>query len=85
MDVARAKYFLFNPNGGRKAYITRDLQSILDLNDNSLIRVYAVIETEEGEVLCDMDFAYSGSPIIMGRFMHLDSFKRFRDLKIEKL
>lgn len=74
MEKERAKKFLFCDLDSRKLYVSKDLQTLLDLNAKSLIDVYAIVETESGDTLCNMDWAYSGEPIIMGRFIHLKYF-----------
>ena len=72
MDKERAKEFIFvdMEKDGQPMYITKDLDKLIKLNDGSLIGVYAVVDTEAGEKLFEMDFAYSGEPIIMRVFLH---------------
>ena len=75
MDTAKAKEFIFlDLWNDEKIYISQDLQKLLDLNDGSLTSIYAVVDTESGEKLFDMDFAYSGEPIIMRVFLHKKFF-----------
>ena len=44
------------------------------MNGGSLTSIFAVVETESGDTLMYMDWAYSGEPIIMGRFLHKEFF-----------
>ena len=72
MDKERAKEFLFDADDENKIYISKDLQKLIDMNDGRLIGIFAVLETESGDTLMNMDWAYSGEPIIMDRFIHKD-------------
>ena len=74
MDKERAKEFLFDADDENKIYISKDLQKLIDMNDGRLIGIFAVLETESGDTLMNMDWAYSGEPIIMDRFIHKDFF-----------
>ena len=74
MDKEIAKEFLFLDKDSRKIYLSKDLQKLMDMNDGELFFIYAVIETKSGDTLMNMDFAYSGEPIIMDRFIHKDYF-----------
>ncbi len=76
MDKERAKEFLFDADiiDENKIYISKDLQTLMDMNEGRLISIFAVVETESGDTLMYMDWAYSGEPIIMGRFLHKDFF-----------
>lgn len=76
MDKERAKEFLFDADAidENKIYISKDLQKLIDMNNGRLIGIFAVIDTESGETLMNMDWAYSGEPIIMGRFLHKEFF-----------
>lgn len=80
MDKESAKEFLFLSRKERKIYISKNLQELLDMNKNELFWIYAVLETESGETLMKMDWSYSGEPIIMERFIHLDFFLKFHSL-----
>ena len=76
MEKEKAKEFIFLDlwHDDEKIYISQDLQRLIDLNDGSLNSIYAVVDTESGEKLFEMDFAYSGEPIIMRVFLHKDFF-----------
>jgi len=76
MDKEIAKEFLFLDKDSRKIYLSKDLQKLMDMNDGELFWIYAIIETKSGDTLMNMDFAYSGEPIIMNRFIHKDYFMR---------
>lgn len=86
MDKEKAKEFIYVPHDDDNIYISKDLQTLLDANDNDLIWIYAVIDTESGEVLMSMDWSYSGEPIIMHRFIHKAYFlKHYHNKTIVKL
>ena len=75
MDKERAKEFLLDDDDNGKIYISKDLQKLLDMNGNHLVGIFAVLETESGDTLMHMDWAYSGEPIIIGgRFLHKEFF-----------
>lgn len=59
---------------GNKIYESKDLQALLDLSDNKLIDIYAILETESGDTLMYMDWSYADEPIIMDRFIHLEYY-----------
>ena len=78
MEISKAKYFVYRPPGAeRTMYKSRDLQTILDMTDNTLIGVYACIDTDSGETLMETDFSYGGEPIIMGRFIHIHFLENY--------
>lgn len=70
MEKEKAKEFWFIDHDSKKIYISKDVQVLIDLNDGRLISVFAVVETAVGDKLFEMDFAYSGEPIIMRVFLH---------------
>lgn len=81
MDKEKAKAFLFDAtHGGNNRmtlYKSKDLQKLLDLNNGELFFIYAIIDTESGETLMNMDWSYSNEPIIIRRFIHLDYFLKY--------
>ena len=81
MDKEKARAFLFDGSHGEKdcatLYKSKDLQRLLDMNDGGLYFIYAIIDTESGETLMNMDWSYSGEPIIMDRFIHLDFYLKY--------
>ncbi len=78
METVKAKEFLFDSPKRHKIYISKDLQKLIDMNDGELFFIYAVIETESGDTLMNMEFSYSGEPIIMGRFIHKDFLLKYK-------
>ena len=78
MDKEKAKAFLYDAtnadDGCMYLYKSKDLQKLLDMNNGKLVFIYAIIDTESGEMLMNMDWSYSNEPIIMRRFLHLDFF-----------
>lgn len=74
MDKSLAKSFVYRDIKTDKVYVSKDLQKLLDMSSNRLNTIFAVIDTESGETLMYMDWAYSGEPIIMGRFIHKEFY-----------
>ncbi len=77
MDKERAKEFIFYEALEETIYISKDLEKLIELNEGSLTGIYAVVDTENGEKLFEMDFAYSGEPIIMRVFLHKEFFMKY--------
>ena len=82
MDKEKAKEFLFDDHGSNNIYISKDLQKLMDMNNGDLFFIYAVIETVSGDTLMDMEWSYSGEPIITRRFIHKDSFIEFKNKEV---
>lgn len=75
MDKEKAKEFIFHDTEhDDKIYISKNIDELIDLNNGSLLNIFAVVDTENGEKLFEMDFAYSGEPIIMRVFLHKKYF-----------
>ena len=80
MDKEKAKEFIFHDiEHDDKIYISKDIDKLIELNEGSLTGIYAVVDTEIGEKLFEMDFAYSGEPIIMRVFLHKKYFMDYYD------
>ena len=79
MDKANAKYFLFDDQKTHKLYKSKDLQTLLDMNNNRLTWILAVISTESGDTVMDMDWSYAGEPIIMQRITHLEFYLNWKN------
>lgn len=81
MEKEKAKAFLFDATNGKNhcktIYRCRCLQKLLDMNDGELFFIYAIIDTDSGETLMNMDWSYEREPIIMSRFIHLEFFLRY--------
>lgn len=86
MEKEKAKKFLYLDKNLNTIFISKDLQKLLDKSDNQLFWVYAIIETQSGETLFEMDWSYSGEPIVMGRFIHAEFFfTHYHYMKIVEL
>lgn len=78
MDVAKAKFFVYHGFKDENViYVSRDIQTLIDKQDAIIPIINAVVETESGEIMFDMDTTYSGEPIITRRFMHYETYKQF--------
>lgn len=82
MDKEKAKEFLFDDQVRNKIFISKDLQKLMDMNKGSLCFIYAVLETESGENLMNMDWSYANEPIIMDRFIHKDFLIKFKNKEV---
>lgn len=87
MDIARAKEFIYYDDDTNTIYISTDIQKLIDINPHhDLTWTYGVVDTENGEKLFQMDFAYSGEPILMRVFLHKDYYMEYHsDAKIVKI
>lgn len=88
MDKEKAKEFIFHDIFGDEEviYISKDIDKLIELNNGGLENVFAVVDTENGEKLFEMDFAYSGEPIIMRVFLHKKYFlEAYSDIKIKNI
>ncbi len=79
MDKEKAKEFIFFDMFGKTSkdeviYISKDIDKLIEMNNGSLNSIYGVVDTESGEKMFNMDFAYSGEPILMGVFLHKKFF-----------
>ena len=82
MDKEKAKEYLFDDPETHKIYISKDLQKLMDMSGGELYYIYAVLETETGDTLMDMDWSYAGEPIIMHRFIHKDYLINYKNKEI---
>ena len=78
MDIALAKEFIllndYSDVKDNKLYVSKDIHKLMEMNDNTLIGIYGVIDTEDGEKLLETDFSYSGEPILMRTLFHKKYF-----------
>ena len=77
MDISKAKKFVCINYDDESIYISKDVNRLLTMADDIGSNVLSIIDTEAGEQLFEVDIAYSGEPIILRRFMHIDSFMKF--------
>ena len=80
MDIAKAKEFIFldtiSSLSTGKIYVSKDVHKLIEMDGGTLISIFAVVDTPSGEKLFDMDFSYSGEPLIFGVFVHKGFFMR---------
>ena len=78
MDAARAKEFIYYDDDTNTIYISHYVQKLIDMHPyHDLTWIYGVVDTESGEKLFNMDFAYSGEPILMEVFLHKAYFMEY--------
>ena len=76
MDISKVKYFAHQDVLNDTMIYAKHLETLesIDCYD---IGLYGIIETQEGDVLFQIDFKYNGEPFVWQKFMHLKSFLRF--------
>lgn len=73
IGLDKVKYFAHQDVLSGKVRYAKDFETIQSIEDYD-IGLCGIIETEEGDVLFKIDWAYSGEPIVYEKFMHLKSF-----------
>lgn len=76
MDISKVKYFVHLDVLAGTIIYAKDLETMQTIEDYD-ISLYGIIETEEGDVLFEIDWTYGGEPFVWQRFMHLKSFLGF--------
>lgn len=76
MDISKVKYFVHQDVLAGTMIYAKDFETIQTVEDYD-IGLYGIIETEEGYVLFEIDWKYSGEPFVWRKFMHLKSFLGF--------
>lgn len=76
MNISKVKYFVHQDVLNDTMIYAKHLESLesIDCYD---IGLYGIIETQEGDVLFQIDFNYDNEPFVWQKFMHLKSFLRF--------
>lgn len=81
MDKEKAKAYLFDAthrhDNCKTLYKSKDIEELIDMNNGELYFIYAILETDSGDTLMNMDWSYEGEPIIINRFIHLDYFLKY--------
>lgn len=83
MDIALAKKFIYSPYAG-DILVSKNLDTIIEhIQSRYMIptSVFAVIDTDSGEQLMHIDEFYGGGFFIWDRFMHADSFWKFKSTR----
>lgn len=76
MELQNAKEFIFNDMDAHKIYISKDLQKLRDMNNGFLEFITAVVETESGDTLMELDTNYNGEVYIWRRVIHKDYYMK---------
>lgn len=79
VEASKAKEFIFEDEERETFFISKSLDKILEKSDNKLYHVYAVLDTQVGEKLFQMDWSYGGEPIIMRVFLHKGYLLKYYD------
>lgn len=72
----RVKCFVHQDVWSDTMIYAKRFETIQEIEDYD-IGLYGIMETEEGYVLFEIDFKYSGEPFVWRKFMHLKSFLGF--------
>ena len=76
MDINKVKLFVRRGSLDHTITFAKDLDSLKDI-ENYKIGLFGIIETENGDILFEIDFKYDGEPFVWRRFMHINSFLGF--------
>lgn len=76
MDINQVKLFVRRGSLDNTITFAKDLESLQDI-ENYKIGLFGIIETENGDILFQIDFKYDGEPFVWHRFMHINSFLGF--------
>lgn len=81
MELMLAKEFIYRDIETHTIYITNSVDKLIEICPTRKIRhsAWAVLDTEKGMQLFELDTDYSGELFLWMRFMHRDSFFRFND------
>ena len=85
MELEFAKEFIYRDMDTHTIYVTKTVAKLLEICPEHKIRhsAWAVLDTERGMELFELDTTYSGELFLWMRFMHRDSFFGFyNDYKI---
>ena len=81
MELEFAKEFIYRDMDTNTIYITRSVDKLREICPAHKIRhsAWAVLDTERGMELFELDTTYSGELFLWMRFMHRDSFFGFNN------
>lgn len=74
--IDKVKYFAHHDVFNDTIIYAQRFETIQSI-ENYDIGLYGIVETEEGDVLFQIDFTYNNEPFIWKKFMHLKSFLGF--------
>lgn len=76
MDICRANKFIYIDFQHEIFYISKDINTILELEDVLKGCVYGIVGEEKGGKLIQVEYGYDNEPVLMtsilGTFVHLD-------------
>lgn len=80
MEIQFAKEFILRDLGNDLIYITKSYDKFLELLEkDEYLTPFAVVDTERGLEVFDIDKTYDGEYFIWRRFMHKDSYLKFHN------
>lgn len=80
MELQFAKEFILRDSMNDLIYITKSYDKFLELLEkDKYLTPFAVVDTERGLEMFDIDKTYGGEYFIWRRFMHKDSFLKFHN------
>lgn len=80
MEIRFAKEFILKDLDNDLIYITKSYDKFLELLEkDKYLTTFAVVDTERGLEIFDIDINYDGEYFIWRRIMHKDSFLNFHN------
>jgi hypothetical protein len=76
MEISQAKFFIKRVYKDNKIYIGRELESIIK---DSKVGCFAIMPTDAGDILFEVDKKYDDTYFIWHKFMHILSFLKFNN------
>lgn len=75
MELNQAKeFFLFDTCNTENVYISKTLETLIDMNEGELYGIYAVCDTPSGEKLFEVDYSYTGEIFVTSRTLTHKAF-----------
>lgn len=81
--INKVKFFLHRDLWNDAIYFSKDIGPLLNLYDRD---IFGIIETEQGDVVFNIEFNCDNEPYVWKKFMHITSFLNFNnDLEMKFL
>lgn len=80
MEITEGKYFVYLCTDERSIHIGRDITDVMSVDrwSKELCMVYAIFDTQKGDILFPIEAKYDGSLYVYGcKFMHIVSVLGF--------
>lgn len=78
MEISKAKLFVHKTPHTGELVFAKDLDTMREIVEDYEIALFAILETEGGDILFKVEFTYSGKPYLdCWKFMHIVSYLGF--------